>query len=139
MKRVAILGGGPAGSFAAAKLAAAGLETIVIDEKLAWEKPCGGGITYKAYEKYPFLKDNSVPSRRLTATFNSARSWRAISGCSPAKAILRWEFVEKANRLQSCVCGWKPTCAKSRSTTHRRSFTVIFFLLSKRRHGRRTV
>src|SRR5262249_27368008 len=25
------------------------------DEKLAWEKPCGGGLTHKALEKYPFL------------------------------------------------------------------------------------
>ncbi|MFN7543774.1 MAG: FAD-dependent monooxygenase, partial [Acidobacteriota bacterium] len=55
MKKVAILGGGPAGAMTAANLAGAGLETILLDEKLAWEKPCGGGVTYKAYEKYPFL------------------------------------------------------------------------------------
>jgi geranylgeranyl diphosphate/geranylgeranyl-bacteriochlorophyllide a reductase len=48
MKRVAILGGGPAGAFAAEQLAAAGLEVSLFDEKLAWEKPCGGGLTYKA-------------------------------------------------------------------------------------------
>ncbi|HPQ16216.1 MAG TPA: NAD(P)/FAD-dependent oxidoreductase, partial [Bryobacteraceae bacterium] len=41
MKRVAVLGGGPAGAFAAERLASAGLDTIVLDEKLAWEKPCG--------------------------------------------------------------------------------------------------
>ncbi|MEO8052290.1 MAG: NAD(P)/FAD-dependent oxidoreductase, partial [Acidobacteriota bacterium] len=34
MKTVAILGGGPAGSFAAERLASAGLRTIVFDEKL---------------------------------------------------------------------------------------------------------
>ncbi|MBI4902265.1 MAG: NAD(P)/FAD-dependent oxidoreductase [Acidobacteria bacterium] len=72
MKRVAVLGGGPAGSFAAAKLAAAGLETTVIDEKLAWEKPCGGGITYKAYEKYTFLKDNATPKQLVTETVVAA-------------------------------------------------------------------
>src|ERR1700729_3769845 len=55
MKRVAVLGGGPAGAFAAERLARAGLETRVFDEKLAWEKPCGGGLTYKAYRDYPFL------------------------------------------------------------------------------------
>ncbi|MCX6591201.1 MAG: FAD-dependent oxidoreductase, partial [Acidobacteria bacterium] len=37
MKRVAVLGGGPAGTVAAARLAAAGVETVVFDEKLAWE------------------------------------------------------------------------------------------------------
>src|SRR5690349_16995097 len=48
MKRVAILGGGPAGAIAAEQLASAGLRVALFDEKLAWEKPCGGGLTYKA-------------------------------------------------------------------------------------------
>lgn len=55
MKRVAVLGGGPAGALAAERLAAAGLETILLDDKLAWEKPCGGGVTWKACQRYPFL------------------------------------------------------------------------------------
>jgi geranylgeranyl reductase family protein len=68
MKRVAILGGGPAGAFAAEQLASAGLDVLVFDEKLAWEKPCGGGVTYKAYSQYPFLIDNSTPKRLITET-----------------------------------------------------------------------
>jgi geranylgeranyl reductase family protein len=63
MKRVAILGGGPAGAFAAERLASAGLRVQLFDEKLAWEKPCGGGVTYKAYSRYPFLIENSTPKR----------------------------------------------------------------------------
>ena len=58
-----MLGGGPAGSFAAHRLASAGLRTIVFDEKLAWEKPCGGGLTYKAYSEYPFLLENDTPKK----------------------------------------------------------------------------
>lgn len=68
MKRVAILGGGPAGAVAAERLASAGLRTIVIDEKLAWEKPCGGGLTYKAYSQYPFLIDNDTPKKIIRKT-----------------------------------------------------------------------
>jgi flavin-dependent dehydrogenase len=68
LQRVAVLGGGPAGSMAAQRLAEAGVDTIVLDEKLAWEKPCGGGLTYKAYEKYPFLIDNDAPKRFVTET-----------------------------------------------------------------------
>lgn len=68
MKRVAVLGGGPAGSMAAARLASSGLETIILDEKLAWEKPCGGGITYKAYRQYPFLVENPTPKKAVTET-----------------------------------------------------------------------
>ncbi len=68
MKKVAVLGGGPAGAFAAERLARAGVETVVLDEKLAWEKPCGGGLTYKAYSRYPFLLENSVPKRIIKET-----------------------------------------------------------------------
>ena len=72
MKRVAILGGGPAGAFAAEQLSAAGLETVVFDEKLAWEKPCGGGLTYKAYHQYPFLINNSTPKKLIDETVLAA-------------------------------------------------------------------
>ena len=70
-KVVAVLGGGPAGSVAAARLADAGLETILIDEKLAWEKPCGGGVTCKAYKAYPYLFDNDTPKKIVTSSFLS--------------------------------------------------------------------
>jgi geranylgeranyl reductase family protein len=72
MKRVAILGGGPAGAFAAEQLASAGVAVLLFDEKLAWEKPCGGGLTYKAYSQYPFLIENSTPKRFITETVLSA-------------------------------------------------------------------
>lgn len=72
MKTVAVLGGGPAGSFAAERLAAAGLRTIIFDEKLAWEKPCGGGLTYKAYREYPYLIDNATPKKLIYKTSISA-------------------------------------------------------------------
>jgi geranylgeranyl reductase family protein len=68
MKKVAVLGGGPAGAFAAERLARSGVDTVVLDEKLAWEKPCGGGLTYKAYSRYPFLLENSVPKRIINET-----------------------------------------------------------------------
>src|SRR5437764_14260648 len=68
MKTVAVLGGGPAGASAAERLARAGLRTYVLDEKLAWEKPCGGGITYKAYSQYPYLIENDTPKKFVTDT-----------------------------------------------------------------------
>lgn len=68
MKRVAILGGGPAGAFAAEQLASRGIAVSLFDEKLAWEKPCGGGLTHKAYSRYPFLADNPTPKRFIHET-----------------------------------------------------------------------
>lgn len=72
MKGVAVLGGGPAGAFAAERLASAGLRTTLLDERLAWEKPCGGGLTYKAYQRYPFLIDNQTPKKLVTETLLAA-------------------------------------------------------------------
>ena len=79
MKRVAILGGGPAGAFAAEQLASAGLRVLLFDEKLAWEKPCGGGLTYKAYNQYPFLIENSTPKRLVTETVLAAPRAGAVT------------------------------------------------------------
>jgi flavin-dependent dehydrogenase len=68
MKTVAVLGGGPAGAFAAERLARAGLKATIFDEKLAWEKPCGGGLTFKAYNEYPFLMENAWPKKLVRET-----------------------------------------------------------------------
>ena len=57
---IAIVGGGPAGAFAGERLARAGLPVVVLDEKLVWEKPCGGGITPKALVRYPFLAESAA-------------------------------------------------------------------------------
>lgn len=57
---IAIVGGGPAGAMAAANLAKGGRRVLLFDEKLAWEKPCGGGITHKAVAMWPFLGDAEI-------------------------------------------------------------------------------
>jgi len=63
---VAIVGAGPAGSFAAEMLARAGRSVAVFDPKGAWEKPCGGGITARALERYRFLVDDpGWPKQRI--------------------------------------------------------------------------
>lgn len=80
--KIAILGGGPAGAFAAEKLASAGVPTTVFDEKLAWEKPCGGGLTWKAYSTYPFLKDCATQKKVISDSVLSA------PGCPQAKLKL---------------------------------------------------
>jgi flavin-dependent dehydrogenase len=65
-KTIAIIGGGPAGAFAGAQLARHGREVLIFDDKLAWEKPCGGGLTPKAIQRWPFLRD-AVVERNLIA------------------------------------------------------------------------
>ena len=59
MEHIAIIGGGPAGSMAAERLALAGARVTLFEERGAWEKPCGGGVPYKALHRYPFLLEAS--------------------------------------------------------------------------------
>jgi flavin-dependent dehydrogenase len=78
MKEIAIVGGGPAGSLCGERLASAGFQVTIFDERLAWEKPCGGGLTYKAIETYPFLLDSPQPKKIVrTAELISSRGHRA--------------------------------------------------------------
>jgi len=60
-----IVGGGPSGALCGEQLARAGHSVDIFDEHLAWEKPCGGGLTYKATQCYPFLLDNSRPKKLI--------------------------------------------------------------------------
>lgn len=78
MKEIAIVGGGPAGALCGERLASAGFRVTIFDERLAWEKPCGGGLTYKAIEEYPFLLDSPHPKKIVrTAELISSRGHRA--------------------------------------------------------------
>jgi len=60
-----IVGGGPSGALCGEQLARAGHSVDIFDEHLAWEKPCGGGLTYKATQCYPFLLDNARPKKLI--------------------------------------------------------------------------
>ncbi|HLE37818.1 MAG TPA: NAD(P)/FAD-dependent oxidoreductase [Candidatus Acidoferrales bacterium] len=65
MNEVAIVGGGPSGAVCGERLAQAGFRVTLFDEHLAWEKPCGGGLTHKAIEAYPFLLDGPHPKKLI--------------------------------------------------------------------------
>jgi len=78
MNEIAIVGGGPAGSLCGERLAREGFRVTIFDERLAWEKPCGGGLTHKAIETYPFLIDGPQPKKIVrTAELISSRGHRA--------------------------------------------------------------
>jgi len=67
MHEIAIVGGGPAGALCGERLASAGFRVSIYDEHLAWEKPCGGGLTQKALRAYPFLSQGPQPKRFVSA------------------------------------------------------------------------
>ena len=58
---VAIVGGGPAGSTAAYRLASAGARVLLVDKaSFPRDKPCGGGVTGRAARLLPFSIDPVV-------------------------------------------------------------------------------
>lgn len=67
MAEIAIVGGGPSGAMCGEQLARAGHSVTIFDERLAWEKPCGGGLTHKAVQCFPFLLENSYPKKLITS------------------------------------------------------------------------
>ncbi len=79
---IAIIGGGPAGSSTAEKLSqgwgitspgGGGNRVVVFEEKLGWEKPCGGGLTHKVLRRYPYLAEVAGGAKLLhDAEFTSA-------------------------------------------------------------------
>jgi flavin-dependent dehydrogenase len=78
MQNIAIVGGGPAGALCGERLASRGFQVTIFDERLAWEKPCGGGLTHKAIEAYPFLLDGQQPKKIVrTAELISGGGHRA--------------------------------------------------------------
>jgi geranylgeranyl reductase family protein len=76
---IVIVGGGPAGSLAAANLARAGRKVFLFDEKLAWEKPCGGGVTHRALAEWPFLREAEVESKWIEQCELIGPSGRGVS------------------------------------------------------------
>lgn len=71
--RVAVVGGGPAGSSAAETLAKAGIETYIFERKLDNAKPCGGAIPLcmvSEFELPPEIIDRRVSKMKMISPSN---------------------------------------------------------------------
>jgi len=61
MYDVVIVGAGPAGSTAAKVLAEQGRTVLLIDkDQFPRDKPCGGGLTAKVLEEFPYIKKHNL-------------------------------------------------------------------------------
>lgn len=71
--RVAVVGGGPAGSSAAETLVKAGIETFLFERKLDNAKPCGGAIPLcmvKEFDLPPEIIDRQVRKMKMISPSN---------------------------------------------------------------------
>jgi flavin-dependent dehydrogenase len=73
---VAIVGGGPAGAQCARALAERGVRVTLFEPRHGHEKPCGGGLPARAFDRYPFLADPRLPARRIGSCLVIAPSGR---------------------------------------------------------------
>src|SRR6266481_2898723 len=61
---IAVVGAGPAGTWASILLAQLGHSVTLIDSQAPWEKPCGGGVTAKALSGFGIF-DSDLPRNNI--------------------------------------------------------------------------
>jgi geranylgeranyl reductase family protein len=90
---IAIVGGGPAGSWASIQLAKIGHNVTLIDSLAPWEKPCGGGVTTKTLGQFGIFKSDlpRVDIERITVFFGDQDSV-TIEPQSPLAVVSRQEL-----------------------------------------------
>jgi len=65
---VVIVGAGPAGSTAAKFLSEKGINVLLIDkEKFPRDKPCGGGLPVRVFNRFPYIKKDFIESYSYSA------------------------------------------------------------------------
>jgi geranylgeranyl reductase family protein len=62
--QIAVVGAGPAGSWASILLSRRGHNVTLIDSQAPWEKPCGGGVTTKALSRFGIF-DTDLPRNTI--------------------------------------------------------------------------
>ena len=67
--RIAIIGGGPAGSALAWRLARSDIHSEVFDDSHPREKACGGGVTWRGYQALPLLADLDLACVEVTSSW----------------------------------------------------------------------
>src|SRR5262249_33578858 len=77
-----VVGGGPAGSMAGLTLARRDVATILLDKKVfPRDKPCGGGVRYGIYRRFPEITDDlrrSIPIHEITKVMMEAPSGASV-------------------------------------------------------------
>src|SRR5437879_8140021 len=135
---IAVVGAGPAGTWASVLLAQRGYSVTLIDSQAPWEKPCGGGVTAKALSSFGIF-ESDVPRKnidRVTIYFGDQNSVTVIPQ-QPIAVLSRRELgkylldaAEKAGAsiLKSRVTQITPTASGWRLSTRDSSLQSDFLI-----------
>jgi geranylgeranyl diphosphate/geranylgeranyl-bacteriochlorophyllide a reductase len=130
--RVAVVGGGPAGSSAAETLAKAGIETYLIERKLDNVKPCGGAIPLCMVAEFDLpenIIDRKVRKMKMISPSNVEVSIGSTLKDDEYIGMCRREVLDGFLRDRAVACGTKlingtmhklelPTTANGAYTLH---------------------
>ena len=109
---VAVVGAGPAGSAAAIRLGVAGLRVMLLEKAKSFprEKPCGGGITARALDRLPFVREalaevstNALSAMYLESPDGTGMEYRDPHGAPILYLVRRIDFDAALFRRASAV------------------------------------
>jgi flavin-dependent dehydrogenase len=91
---VAVIGGGPAGATCAWRLARAGVRTLLYERDVTREKPCGGGLTGRAFAALPELAALDLPGTDIETwlLLGPGRGRATLTLTEPFRVVARREF-----------------------------------------------
>lgn len=94
-----VIGGGPAGSTVARKLANANIDVILIEKNFSFDKPCGGGVKSIVFKEFNILQE--LESKRVEnfRLYSPKHFSDANLSKTPISIVLRKDFDKKNREL----------------------------------------
>jgi len=106
--RIAVVGAGPAGTWASILLAQRGHSVTLFDPQAPWEKPCGGGVTAKALSSFGVFESDLPRNNieQITIYFGDTRSV-SVTPREPIAVVSRRELgrylLQEAEKSGVCI------------------------------------
>ena len=94
-----IVGGGPAGSTLARKLAQNDVDVMLIEKNFSYDKPCGGGIKHIVFEEFNIPKKYENQSIKDFILYSSKEEVSIDLSKTPMSIVLRQEFDDINRKL----------------------------------------